>query len=94
MPPTLVVLEATGGLEIPLTGVLAAAGGLGGAGHFLKTECSRVFSCQRRGVVRFGGSGRARRGLQQRGAGGVAWVIFYRNRLDAVKKRLPTPFLV
>jgi len=26
MPPTLVVLEATGGLEIPLTGVLAAAG--------------------------------------------------------------------
>src|SRR5438128_12441017 len=27
VPPTLVVLEATGGLEIPLTGVLAAAGG-------------------------------------------------------------------
>src|SRR5213593_46132 len=26
VPPTLVVLEATGGLEIPLTGVLAAAG--------------------------------------------------------------------
>lgn len=26
MHPTLVVLEATGGLEIPLTGVLAAAG--------------------------------------------------------------------
>ena len=26
MPPTLVVLEATGGWEIPLTGVLAAAG--------------------------------------------------------------------
>src|SRR5881409_3151715 len=26
MPPTLVVLEATGGVEIPLTGVLAAAG--------------------------------------------------------------------
>jgi transposase len=26
MPPTLVVLEATGGLEIPLTGMLAAAG--------------------------------------------------------------------
>src|SRR2546430_4191148 len=27
VPPTLVVLEATGGVEIPLTGVLAAAGG-------------------------------------------------------------------
>src|SRR2546427_996998 len=33
VPPTLVVLEATGGLEIPLTGVLAAAGGPGVVGH-------------------------------------------------------------
>src|SRR2546425_6864620 len=29
VPPTLVVLEATGGVEIPLTGGLAAAGGPG-----------------------------------------------------------------
>src|SRR2546427_2709574 len=29
VPPTLVVLEATGGLEIPLTGGVAAAGGPG-----------------------------------------------------------------
>lgn len=29
--------------------------------------------CQTRGVVPRGGSGRDRRGLQQRGAGGVAW---------------------
>src|SRR2546427_1881643 len=33
VPPTLVVLEATGGLGIPLTGGLAAAGGPGVVGN-------------------------------------------------------------
>src|SRR5437879_12234033 len=39
MPPTLVVLEATGGLEIPLTGVLAAAGGPGVGGNPRRGRC-------------------------------------------------------
>src|SRR2546428_9621342 len=33
VPPTLVVLEATGGVGVPPTGGFAAAGGAGGAGH-------------------------------------------------------------
>src|SRR2546428_6212321 len=33
VPPTLVVLEATGGVGIPLTGGVAAAGGPGVVGH-------------------------------------------------------------
>src|SRR2546426_5137855 len=33
VPPTLVVLEATGGVGVPLTGGFGAPGGAGGRGH-------------------------------------------------------------
>ena len=49
-------------------------------------------ACRRAGVVLRGGSGRGRRGLQQRGAGGEAWRNFYRKCCDPVKKKTPDPF--
>jgi hypothetical protein len=33
-------------------------------------------------------------GVFSHDAGGWAWRIFYRNRRDSVKKRLPTPFFL
>ena len=49
---------------------------------------------QTAGVARRDGSGRDRRGLQQRGTGGVACGSSTENTAIPSKKRLPTPFLL
>ncbi len=66
------------------------------SGASISSESSQRRRSQRAsqtaGVVRHDGREHDRRGLQQRGVGGGAWRIFYRNCRDSAKKRLPTPF--